>query len=99
MSLLVEYSVNEGMADAQKEALTKFVEGLREIADEGYTYTAFETDDPTRFIGVLEFSDEAGKKRFLDSVPFNDYRDGSTGRFQKPPAATSIRLVATTRDQ
>ena len=97
MSLLVEYSVNEGMAEAQKDALKDFVAGLKEIADEGYSYTAFETDDPTRFIAVLEFNDEAGKKRFLDSVPFNDYRDGSAGRFQKPPSTTAIRLVASTR--
>ena len=97
MSLLVEYSIVEGMADAQKEALEKFVAGLMAIADEGYSYTAFETDDPTRFIAVLEFKDEAAKQRFLDSGPFNDYRDGSKGRFQKPPATTSIRLVATTR--
>lgn len=98
MSLLVEYTIVEGMADAQKEALKTFVEGLKEIADEGYSYTAFDTDDPTRFIAVLEFRDEAGKKRFLDSGPFNDYRDGSAGRFQNPPSTTNIRLVASTRD-
>ena len=98
MSLLVEYSVVEGMADAQKDALNQFVDGLNEIADGGYNYTAFETDDPTRFIAILEFNDEAGKKRFLDSAPFNDYRDGSKGRFQSPPATTTIRLVASTRD-
>jgi hypothetical protein len=97
MSLLVEESVVEGMADEQKDALNKFVSGLKDIGDEGYSYTAFETDDPTRFIAVLEFNDEAGKKRFLDSTPFNDYREGSKGRFTKPPATTSIRLVASTR--
>ena len=98
MSLLVEYSVVEGMADAQRDALEAFVQGLKDIGDEGYSYTAFETDDPTRFVAVLEFRDEAGKKRFLDSVPFNDYRDGSKGRFQKPPSTTAIKLVASTRD-
>ena len=98
MSLLVEYSINEGMADDQVDALQQLVDGLKAIADDGYNYTAFATDDPTRFVALLEFNDEAGKKRFLDSAPFNDYRDGSKGRFQKPPNASPIRLVATTRD-
>ncbi|NKB53969.1 MAG: hypothetical protein GKR97_17435 [Rhizobiaceae bacterium] len=98
MSLLVEYSVNEGMADAQVDALKQFVDGLRAIADDGYNYTAFETDDPTRFIALLEFNDDAGKKRFLDSAPFNDYREGSKDRFPNPPGTTTIRLVASTRN-
>ena len=97
MSLLVEYSIEEGMANAQAAALKQLVSGLAAIADDGYNYTAFETDDPTRFVALLEFNDEAGKKRFLDSAPFNDYRDGSKGRFTKPPQATPIKLVATTR--
>lgn len=97
MSLLVEYSIEEGMAEAQVEALKLLVDGLKSIADDGYNYTAFETDDPTRFVALLEFDNEAGKKRFLDSAPFNDYRDGSKDRFQKPPNASPIRLVATTR--
>lgn len=98
MSLLVEYTVNEGKAEAQVEALRKFVAGLKSIGDEGYNYTAFETDDPTRFIAVLEFDDEPAKQRFLDSAPFNDYRDGSKDRFPGPPSTTVIRLVASTRD-
>ena len=98
MSLLVEYTVVEGMADAQIDALKQFTEGLRAIADEGYNYTAFETGDPTKFIALLEFDDEASKKRFLDSGPFADYREGSKGRFQNPPQTTTIRLVASTRD-
>lgn len=98
MSLLVEYSVKEGMANAQIDALKQFVDGLKAIADDGYNYTAFETDDPTRFIALLEFNDEAGKKRFLDSAPFNDYREGSKDRFPNPPGTTTIHLVASTRD-
>jgi len=97
MSLLVEYSIEEGMAGAQVDALKQLVDGLKSIADDGYNYTAFETDDPTRFVALLEFNDEAGKKRFLDSAPFNDYREGSKGRFQQPPNASPIKLVATTR--
>jgi quinol monooxygenase YgiN len=98
MSLLVEYSVLENKASAQVDALNKFVEGLRGIADGGYSYTAFETDDPTKFIALFEFNDEAAKQRFLDSAPFADYRDSAKERFQKPPVTTSIKLVASTKD-
>ncbi|MEX0345817.1 MAG: putative quinol monooxygenase [Rhizobiaceae bacterium] len=98
MSLLVEYTVNEGKADAQIEALNTLVAGLKATGDEGYDYTAFETDDPTKFIAVLEFDNESAKQRFLDSAPFNEYRDGSKDRFPGPPSTTTIRLVASTRD-
>ncbi len=98
MSLLVEYTVNEGKADAQVEALKSFVAGLKAIGDKGYNYAAFETDDPTKFIAVLEFDDDSAKQRFLDSAPFNEYREGSKDRFPGPPSTTTIRLVASTRD-
>lgn len=98
MSLLVEYTVNEGKAEAQVDALKSFVAGLKAIGDEGYDYTAFETDDPAKFIAVLEFTDDSAKQRFLDSAPFHDYREGSKDRFPGPPSTTTIRLVASTRN-
>ena len=98
MSLLVEYTVNEGKAQAQLEALKTFVDGLKAIGDEGYDYTAFATDDPTRFIAILEFDDEQAKQRFIDSAPFAEYREGAKDRFPHPPVTTAIGLVASTRD-
>ena len=97
MSLLVEYTVLDGKAAAQIEALQSLVAGLNEFGEAGFNYTAFETDDPTRFIALLEFDDDAGKQRFLDSAPFALYRDGARARFPHPPKATPIRLVASTR--
>lgn len=98
MSLLVEYTVLEGRADAQIDALRTFVDGLKALDDSGFSYTAFETNDPTKFIAVLEFDDDAAKQRFLGSAPFNAYRDGSKDRFPAPPSTTEIRLVASTRE-
>jgi len=97
MSLLVEYTLLEGKAAEQVEALTKFTEGLKALGDGGFDYTAYETDDPTKFIAVLDFDDDEAKQRFLDSSAFADYRDGSKGRFTGPPNTTQIRLVASTR--
>jgi len=97
MSLLVEYTVLEGKAAAQIEALETFVAGLKRLADKSFNYTAFETGDPTRFIALLEFDDDAGKQHFLESAPFADYRTGSRERFPSPPQTTQIRLVASTR--
>ena len=97
MSLLVEYDVKEGKATEQVDALQAFVSALQAIADGGYHYTAFETDDPTRFIALFEFDDDAAKQRFLVSTAFADYRDGAKGRFASPPNTTPLRLVASTR--
>ena len=97
MGLLVEYNLMEGKAAAQVDALHSFVAALKAIGDGGYHYTAFETDDPTKFIALFEFDDEAAKQRFFDSAAFADYRDGAKERFTAPPNTTPIRLVASTR--
>lgn len=97
MSLLVEYTLKDGKADEQRDALRSFVSGLKALGDDGFHYSAFETDDPTRFIGLLEFDDDEAKQRFLASAPFSDYRDNAKDRFEAPPNPTVIRLVASTR--
>jgi len=97
MGLLVEYTIAEGKAEEQIAEMEKFIAGLREMADPGFTYTGYRTDDPTRFIGVFEFDDDAAKMRFLESAPFTAYRDGSKGRFTGPPATTKIERIASTR--
>ncbi len=97
MSLLVEYTLKDGKAEEQAEALRTFVAGLKALGDDGFHYSAFETDDPTRFIGVLEFGDDEAKQRFLQSAPFAEYRENAQDRFNAPPNATQIRLVASTR--
>ena len=98
MGLLVEYTLQEGTADAQIEALNLFIDGLKSTGDQSYSYTAYETDDPTRFIAVFEFDDEAAKQRFVQSRPFAEYRDGAKDRFASPPKATPIRRVESTQD-
>lgn len=98
MGLLVEYSIVEGKAGEQTEALETFVSGLKELGDDGFNYTAYETDDPTKFVAVLEFDDDAAKQRFLDSAAFNAYREGTKGRFTGPPQTTPIKLVASTHN-
>jgi hypothetical protein len=97
MSLLVEYTLKEGQAAAQIEALKTFIGDLKSIGANGFDYTAFETDDPTKFIALLEFNDDEGKQQFLDSAPFAEYRDGAGERFTGPPSTTQITLVDTTR--
>ena len=98
MGLLVEYTVLEGMAGKQVQALHTFIDGLKEMGDATYTYTAYETDDPTRFVAILEFDDEEAKHRFLNSEPFKQYRDGAKERFPGPPNATPIKRVGSSRD-
>ena len=97
MSLLVEYTLKEGSASEQAEALRTFVAGLKALGDQGFHYSAFETDDPTRFIGLLEFDTEEAKQNFIQSAPFAEYRENAQDRFSASPNATQIRLVASTR--
>ena len=97
MSLLVEYSLMEGKSGAQIKALKTLISGLKSMGDAGFDYTAFETDDPTKFIALLEFDSDEAKQRFLNSAAFAEYRDGAKERFTGPPSTTSLKLVDTTR--
>ena len=98
MSLLVEYHLKDNQSDAQIEALKTFTEGLKSEGCDGFSYTAYATEDPTRFIAVFDFEDDAGKSRFLNSNAFAAYRDGATARFTGPPSTTPLTKVASTLD-
>ena len=60
-------------------------------------YSCFATNDPTRFIGLLEFDDDAGKQAFLNSTAFADYKETVGPTFANPPQATEISAIASTR--
>ena len=98
MGLLVEYALQEGKTEAQHGALATFVDGLKAEGCDGFSYTAYATDDPLKFIAVLEFVDEDAKQRFLSTDAFAHYRDTAKDRFTGPPSTTAINRVASTLD-
>ena len=99
MSLLVRYTLKSADDhDAQIKAMEALVSGLKEAGIAGLNYSCFSTDDPTRFIGVLEFSDEGAKDAFLASDAFAAYRDTVGPTFANPPQTTDISGIASTRD-
>jgi len=93
---LVEYAIKDGKAAAQAEALEALIDNLRAEGTEGFKYTAYATDDPTRFIGILEFEDESAKQLFLATEAFATYRAGADERFTAPPSPTPITWIGST---
>ena len=98
MGLLVEYKVKDGKQAEHLEAMKAFIAGLRDLGDQGFTYTGYTADEGARFLAVFDFDDDAAKQRFLDSAPFAEYRDSSTPRFNGPPNTTAIARIASTAD-
>lgn len=99
MSLLVFYTLKSAdHHEAQTTAMTSLVEGLKSENITGLHYSCFSTDDPLRFIGVLEFPDGATKERFLSSEAFATYRKTVGPTFANPPQTTEITGFASTRD-
>ncbi len=99
MSLLVHYTLKSAEHhDAQIAAMTALVGGLKSENIAGLQYSCFSTDDPLRFVGVLEFVDEAAKQGFLESKSFATYRDTVGPTFANPPQTTEISAIASTRD-
>lgn len=99
MSLLVRYTLSSpDHHAAQQQAMRALVAGLRSEDIAGLSYSCFATDDPTRFIGVLEFPDDGVKQAFLDSAAFATYRAAVGPTFANPPETTGIEAIASTRD-
>lgn len=98
MSLLVHYTLKSADDhDAQTGAMRDLVSGMQAEGLSGVSYSCFSTEDPTSFIGVLEFDDDAGKTAFLQSAAFATYRDTVGPTFANPPQTTDITAIASTR--
>ena len=98
MSLLVHYTLKSADDhEAQQTAMRALVEGLKAEGINGLDYSCFSTDDPLRFIGVLEFVDDVAKQAFLDSSSFAVYRETVGPTFANPPETTNIIGIASTR--
>ena len=97
MSLLVRYTLKSADDHAhQSAAMEALVAGLR-VDGVPVHYSCFTTDDPTRFIGLLEFDDDAGKQAFLNSAVFAAYKEAVGPTFANPPETTEIGTIASTR--
>lgn len=77
--------------------MTALVEGLRSEGIAGLNYSCFSTEDPTRFIGILEFPDDATKQKFLNSLAFAAYKVKVGPTFANPPETTEIMSIASTQ--
>ena len=98
MSLLVRYTLKSAEDhDAQIAAMEALVAGLTAEGITGVDYSCFETDEPTAFIGLLEFDDDTGKNAFLNSAAFAAYREKVGPTFANPPQTTEIAAIASTR--
>lgn len=99
MSLLVRYTLKSADDHAgQTKAMETLVAGLKSEGVTGMHYSCFSSDAPTRFIGVFEFGDDAGKQAFLNSAAFDTYKKTVGPTFANPPETTEISAIASTRD-
>lgn len=99
MSLLVQYTLKfEDSNEAQSIAMKTLVEGLKSEGIAELHYSCFSTEDPLRFIGLMEFPNAEVKQGFLDSASFAAYKETVGPTFANPPQTTDITAIASTRD-
>ena len=97
MSLLVRYTLKSADDHAhQSAAMEALVAGLSADGVPVH-YSCFTTGNATRFIGLLEFDDDAGKQAFLSSAAFAAYKKAVGPTFANPPETTEIGAIASTR--
>ncbi len=98
MSLLVRYTLRSADDHAhQTAAMQALVGGLKSEGIDGLDYSCFSTGEPTQFIGMLEFADDAAKQGFLNSASFATYKAAVGPTFATPPQTTEINAIASTR--
>lgn len=99
MSLLVRYTLKSAHDHAaQTAAMQALVAGLKSEGIAGLHYSCFSTDEPTEFVGILEFPDDTVKQAFLDSPSFATYRETVRPTFANPPVTTPISGIASTHN-
>lgn len=99
MSLLVHYTLKSSDShEAQSVAMKTLVEGLKSEKIAWLHYSCFSTEDPLRFIGLMEFPNNETKQAFLDSASFAEYKETVGPTFANPPQTTDITAIASTRD-
>lgn len=98
MSLLVNYTLKDAADHAhQVAAMEALVADLKDEGKAGLNYTCFSPEDPTKFIGVLEFSDSEAFKAFQASSAFEAYRTAVSPTFANPPETQPMTLIASTK--
>ena len=99
MSLLVRYTLKDAADHAkQVTAMQALVADLKAEGIAGLSYTCFETDVATEFMGILEFPDETIFKAFQASQAFAAYRERVSTTFANPPQTSPVSRIASTRD-
>ncbi len=99
MSLLVHYTLKSADThDAQREAMKVLVAGLKSEGVTGVDYSCFATQDPLKFMALLEFDDDAGKAAFIDSSAFAKYRETVGPTFASPPQTSDIEAIISTKE-
>lgn len=98
MSLFVHYTLKTaGDHAALASAMEVLVVGLKSEAIPGLAWQSFATDNVTRFLGVLQFDDDAVFETFQASAAFATHRDTVTPIHAGPPSTDTITAIADTR--
>ena len=94
MSLLVRYTLKsaDGKAD-QIDAMNALVAGLQAEGVVGVHYSCFSTEDPTDFVGLLEFDDDTGKWRRTADGTFEVSVDKDGKTTPHAIASHALRIV------
>lgn len=98
MSLLVHYTLKS--ADDHDHQVAAMKALVANIKAEGVpvNYACFATEEPVKFVGVLEFDGDDAFAAFQASQAFATYREIVGPTFANPPQTTKISPLASTRD-
>ncbi len=70
----VEYKVKPGFAETNKANISKVMQELRELNDDGIKYSAFTCGDGQTFIHMAMFSDDSGQQKLNGLESFKNFQ-------------------------
>ncbi|MBE2219585.1 MAG: hypothetical protein IAE90_15345 [Ignavibacteria bacterium] len=93
----VQYRVKPGFAETNKANISKVMQELRELNDDGIKYSAFTCGDGQTFIHLAMFSDESGQQKLNGLDSFKNFQAAlKESEPVEPPKPELLELVDST---
>ena len=97
MEFIIQYKVIPDKIDEVKAIVRKFVDGIRDDQDPGYSYKSSHLPDGLSFVHLAWFEDDAALDRFKSRPHFKEFA-GKLGDFcESKPVNQTLTTVASSR--
>lgn len=98
-TIRIQYTVQPGFAETNKQNIAKVMEELRALDHPGVRYSAYTLDDGKTFMHVVALKDEEAEKVIPNLESFKQFQTALRGsQPEAPPKFDDLALVGSSFD-